>query len=304
MIPALKEHIEQYKNLHDTKDHLQVLDIQRLEQQQLLDKLMPWIHQKAEMLREKENLLQKVFGKRESELEKIRDEHHRLTLRAREIQEKIDLLDYEKKVLKEKLVQIPSLKYKIDKLVEETELETVDQHTREMLKAIKQTNTYIRENNENKRKTVEAIDTGRSIVQMIRNMTQNIKRSLEGNPIDPLQAILNNDFFPTQTYKRKAMELIPEIARAIRKWDEQIANINYHPKPDEKLSEIIHESYFRRIIVENFTGYMSYDVITDLNYTLDKFQKQLQKLQKTLQSLDEEKQSFDQHKHELMLGNF
>ena len=303
MIPALKEHIEQYKNLIETKNHLQVLEAQQLEQRQLLDALMPWIHQKAEMLRERETLLQKVFGKKESELEEIRDEHHRLTLRSREIQEKIDLLDYQKKVLKEKLVQIPSLKYKIDKLVEATRLDTVDQNTREILKGIKQANDYIRENIANRKRVVEAMATGREIVEMLRNMTHNTKMSLEGSPIDPIQGIMNNDFFPSQTYRRKAMEIIPEIGRAIRKWDEQIAEINYHPKPDEKLSKNFHESYFRNIITNKLTGYMSYDVMTHLNYTLDKFKQQSKQLEKTLNSLEEEKKSFDQHKHELMLGH-
>lgn len=302
MIPALKEYIVQYKNLNDVKDHIQVLEAQRLEQQQLLDALMPWIEEKAAILQESNNFFQKVFGKRESELDRIRDEHHRQTLRARELQEKIDLIDYQKKVLKEKLVQIPSIRYKIDKLVEETSLDSVDKKTRATLEGIRQANEYIRQNKETRMQVVVALNIGLEVLEFTRQMMQNITSMGNAPQFDPIQGITDNNFFPAQKYKRETRELIPKIGRAIRRWDKQIAEIQYHPKPKEVLDDTLHESFFRRAINNHYDWFVPTDAITHLRYALEKFQKHQNKLKKTLKSLEDEKQSFDQRKHELMLG--
>lgn len=303
MHPDLKEHIDHYRILQEVKKHLEELEAQQLEQQQLLDALLPWIHEKEELLENSETLFNKLFGKREAELNRIRDEYHRMTLRAKVLEEKIALLEYEKNVLKEKLVQIPSIKYKIAKIVDYAELGSMDEESQLLIQGIRQLNEFSHQNQEVRKKVTEALNTGREVINLIAQIIQTVKSSYNANQVDPIQGIINNNFYPALAFRRKALELVPSLAKTIQLWDKQIEAIAYHPKPDGKLSETYNEPFFRGIIGHNVSGYMPLNAMKRLkNNALYDFRNRMKALNKSLKSLQDEKLTFDQRLHELLLG--
>ena len=299
MIPDLKEYIEEYRKLQEVKKQLEILDDKRLEQQRLLDALMPWIREKEEILRDGSNFFQKVFGLRGPELEQVRDEHHRMTLRAQTLEQKIDLIDYEQEVLRQQLVFIPSVVYKVDRMVEDTDLETLDQETRKIFEGIRQCNEYIRQNKDIKKQVMESIATGDEVIGQLSLLIQKLRISSGHSGFDPIQGITNNNFFSVPVHRRQALELIPRLCSSIKKWDAQIAAIAFHPKPEEKLYQTVHESYQGSIVNNIVSGYMTDRELYAILKRLNDYKKDLLD---TLKHLEEEKQSFDQRKHELLLG--
>ncbi len=304
MHPDLRALIDQYKSLQEVKKHLEELESQQREQQQLLDALLPWVREKGEILENSKTLFYKLFGKREAELSRIRDEHHRMTLRAKALKERIALLEYEINVLKEKLVQIPSVKYKIAKIVDYAELGTMDEESQVLIQGIRQLNEFSHQNQEIRKKVLEALNTGREAIQVISRIIQILKSSFEPNQLDPFEWMMNNDFYPALNVRRKALELVPILAETIQLWDEKIDAIAYHPKPEGKLLELYNESFLWSIIGRNPSGSMPYGGMKKLeNNVFYDFQKRMKALNKSLKSLQEEKQTFDQRLHELLLGN-
>ncbi|KAA3640985.1 MAG: hypothetical protein DWQ02_01240 [Bacteroidetes bacterium] len=304
MHPDLRALIDQYKSLQEVKKHLEELVSQQQEQQQLLDALLPWVREKELILENSATLFKKIFGKKEAELNRIRDEHHRMSLRAKALEEKIALLEYEKNVLKEKLVQVPSVKYKIAKIVDYAELGVLDEESQLLIQGIRQLNEFSHQNQEVRKQVTEALNTGREAIQTLARIIQILKSSNDPNRVDPFLLMMNYDLYSASAFRRKALELVPGLSKTVQLWDDQIDVIAYHPKPDGALSEIYNESFFKSVIGRNFSENMPFDGMKRLeNNVIYDFQKRMKALNKSLKSLQDEKLTFDQRLHELLLGH-
>lgn len=222
----LQKNIEALQNLEDVKQRLETLETELSYEKKLLTALLPWIEKKQETLDESggKRLLLKLVGKEENFLEEIREEHHKMSVRANKLNSKIDLLEFEKELLKKKMVQGPSIKYQFQQLIEEGNIKKDSQY-RQLLLDLKFTNVEMKDNANAKKELIGAIFLGQKTELMILQATEHIRKAA----LSPETIFINQNGLQTLKDRKanlqKASDMLYNIAQHIKGFGEKASHL-------------------------------------------------------------------------------
>ena len=173
ILPLLKEKIELHTTLLKTEDHLKNVSEQLKAIYQTRDKLVNQLKKEEKDVEQLEGkgvktLFYKVLGSKEQQLEKERQEYLAASLEYNNCQDSIELLEFERDILKEKVVNLPIVSQSVKTLKAKREKEILQSPTEPALKAaltrnLIKTDDLIKERQE----YIEALEVGKSSLQEV-----------------------------------------------------------------------------------------------------------------------------------------
>jgi len=173
ILPLLKEKIEQYTTLIKTDDHLQSINDQLQVNYNKRDQLVGKLKKEEKDVEQLEgrgvkNLFYKVLGSKEQQLEKERQEYLAASLEYNNCQDTIELLEFERDILKDKVANITVIAESIKTLKNKRQKEILstqaDPSLRDALsRNLLKTDDLIRERQE----YLEALQVGKAALQEV-----------------------------------------------------------------------------------------------------------------------------------------
>lgn len=207
--------------------HLDQLDRQLQEEYKILERL-------GKVL-EKENkdyealqglslkgLFHKVLGSQEEQVEKEKQEYLKTALEYDEASKTVDLMEYERKVLQEKVDGLQGMEQKIEQLLQQREQELIlkgGAKGRQLLRLAEELDAQYRLDNE----LGEALKIGEDVLQLLFQMHTYFQ---EGNKLanDRAPGLRFNSFVDQSTIS-KAHRLIPEVRMLLLKFEEEFLDV-------------------------------------------------------------------------------
>ncbi|MEM1324243.1 MAG: hypothetical protein AAGG75_28550 [Bacteroidota bacterium] len=207
--------------------HLDQLDRQLQEEYKILERL-------GKVL-EKENkdyealqglslkgLFHKVLGSQEEQVEKEKQEYLKTALEYDEASKTVDLMEYERKVLQEKVDGLQGMEQKIEQLLQQREQELIRKggaKGRQLLRLAEELDAQYRLDNE----LGEALKIGEDVLQLLFQMHTYFQ---EGNKLanDRAPGLRFNSFVDQSTIS-KAHRLIPEVRMLLLKFEEEFLDV-------------------------------------------------------------------------------
>jgi hypothetical protein len=305
MFPELKRHIDSYKHIAEVLFRLETVQTELEENQELLEAVLPWIDEKRKEIEKSEGFFNfNVFENKDVLQAEVREQHHKLVLRARDLQHKIDLLEYEEKVLKGKRVQLPSVIYAFEKFADETKMEILDKESRELLNEIKNCKDIIRQNIAEQKAMVKSIEHGRAIDALFVKLTMFFQNAVMDGEFHPLFGKLRVKILGEQSNVWRAKETAKTIAIKIKIWDQEVSELLF--KEDSgatfALSKRVTEKNLTKMFAHFFINYSYISIINTYNKELSAIRTRTQKLSVALEWLKDQKEALAEEKHHLMMG--
>jgi len=123
-------------------------------------------------------LFRKILGEQDEQLEIERQEHLQAILDYRDAKRTLELLEFEKKVLEEKVARLPKLDNEIDRLIQQREQEMLAQDS-EGLRIIHKLNRELGTAIRLRREIYEAKVLGLQSAQLVQSMAQLLREAME-----------------------------------------------------------------------------------------------------------------------------
>jgi len=173
ILPLLKEKIELHTTLVKTNDHLKHVSEQLKTLYQTRDKLVNKLQKEENDVKQLEGkgvktLFYQVLGSKEKQLEKERQEYLAASLEYNNCQDSIELLEFERDILKEKVEGISVVAENIATLKQKREKEILQSNTEAAIKAalsrnLIRTDDLLKERQE----YIEALHVGKASLQEV-----------------------------------------------------------------------------------------------------------------------------------------
>ncbi len=183
ILPLLKEKIEHYTTLKKIEDHLISIDEQLkaiyIKRDQLLVKLNKE-EKDVEQLEGKgvKTLFYKVLGSKEQQLEKERQEYLAASLDYNNCQESIELLEFERKILKEKVANIQVIAEVVQSLKKKREKEILQSQSEPAIKTALSRNLLATDNLIAERQEyLEALGGGKDALQEVNVIYSHLQKA-------------------------------------------------------------------------------------------------------------------------------
>lgn len=250
----LVQKIEEFKSLELAKSHLDKLNLRIKDMQNKLGNLQATIEREYKDVEALEklslrSLFEKVLGDKESQLEKERQDYLHAVLSFNECKKSMELLDFERKILKKKLVNYNKTKSELHNLIRQRKnsLMKEDPLAKQLISDIDQKIDRIIAS---KRELHEAIIVGKKINKKLNNIISTLEQVRNWGQYtlnDPDQHIQK------MTFINKAKEEAYLTKQLLQEFEDELTDIYSHP--DLKIQASVET--FKHFIYSFFDGLIS-----------------------------------------------
>lgn len=220
--------IEEFHQINKVQKHFKSLEVQLEDAYNTMDKLGKLLDDKYGNFENMEGksvkgLFYKVLGSKEEQTEKARQDYLDAALKYQEAKKEVDLLEFEKNLLKDKLEQRVGIEHKIKTLMQKRELELkrTDPKVASKLRAI----ATEQENLHRVRVDIrEAIDAAEKAMANLQRMIMELKKASDWGQWD-MYGGATNASYKKHSHIDRARELSLTVKHNLIRFEEELSDV-------------------------------------------------------------------------------
>ena len=177
----LNKILDKYQDFERIQKHLKSLDEELKKGYKDLDKMEKILEKQGDDVEELERLslkgiFHKMLGSKKEQLDKERQEYLQAALKRNEHKKSVELLEYEKKILEEKLEKLKSIPAQAEELIKQREKDLMKSGSPVGMRILT-ISKQIDENRKLKREIAEAVQAGNDALLVLREMEGYLKNA-------------------------------------------------------------------------------------------------------------------------------
>ncbi|MCP3928037.1 MAG: hypothetical protein GY705_02920 [Bacteroidetes bacterium] len=302
-----KQVLSEYKSLLLAQDHLKDLENRLKEAYAELEKMEKTLDKEYADVEKLEkfsinSLFKKVLGNKEEQLEIERHEYLQAVLKQKEVTKSVELLEFEQKVIEEKLNKLPKIEKELERLLQmqEKELLSRDPKSRLQLKSIiDELDNYV----QLKREIYEAKIVGAKAKQLLEKMIVNLRQAYR------LEEWNSHYQFPGKgkPYVQKAQRIFYEAKQTLYTFEKELKDI-YRQKRVRLTQGIENLNNLSRIYYDNLiSDWVVHNRIQNAHTHMEAFHDRVVRILQTLnieeQKVDKQIISLEEKKREIIMNS-
>lgn len=294
----LKNKLAQKQSLITIQNHLNHLEIRIREAYEKTKELAWWVEKEYADVAALEKmttrgLFRKILGDKEEQLEIERQEYLEAVLEHRDAKKSIELLEFEKKILIEKLKQLPLIEKEVKALLLLREQEIMSQREPKRLQLVT-VNSQIDDNIQQKREIYETKIAGSKVKRIIEQIIVQLKKVSESEPWgyqDSWGQMPEPSKYISKSKLENVQTLFWDLKVRLQEFEDELSDIYKNKRP--KISgEIINTNdltngFYHNLISDWVLRKQVYNVIFQMEALLDR-------INRVIYSLDLKQKQIDQ----------
>lgn len=306
IISQLKVNLEEYTMLKKTDYHLKELQLQLENIYQKRESLFNILKKEEHDVESLENrsvkkLFYKVLGNEEHQLEKERQEYLKASLEYNNCQDEVELLEYEKNLLRDKVKKLPQLVEQIGRLKRLREKEVLSYSNDSALKTALSKNLILTDAIIGERKEhLEALDIGKSCLQEVRLISNHLIKAQNWGQWQNQQSSSRMKYHAIDGARRH----LPKAQMILNQFRKELLDVGVD---DPRLKIALEESggfsilFFDNIIADWIVSQKLSKSIASIKSTLNVIDSALIHIDTKLVELDQKYNDFILQKDEILL---
>ena len=307
----LKSKIASFHDLNRVQKRLAEIDIRIRDERKKLEQVLITLNKENENIEDLEKLsiksiFYKVLGDKEKQLEKERQDYLQTSLKYDEHRKTIELLEFEQKVLQEKIDKINHLESEIENLIEQRKKELLKSNQVVGDKLVKLTYSI-----EHRRKLLidmeEAIDAGNKALYVLSQMIQSLQQAKNWGNWDMLSNERMSGYFKHSRLDT-ARQLSYQAKQLLMKFEDELRDV-YQDEQEQFDFSLNFDSFssFTDIFLDNLISdwiiqQKIANSLSNVISTRDRVTRVISYLQKDIPKLEKEIEKLEGTKVDLIVN--
>ena len=309
----LKKKLEAKQSLVTIQNHLDQLVVRIEEANEKLKELAWWVEKEyadVEALEKMttKGLFRKILGNKEEQLEIERQEYLEVVLEHRDAKKSIELLEFEKKILEEKLKRLPTLEKELEKLIllRKEEIMRLGEPKRIQLVSV---NNQIDDNIQQKREIYEAKIAGSKVKRIIEQIIKQLKKASESEPWgyqDQWGQLPDPSPYISKSKLEQVQSLFWELKVKLQEFEDELGDIyeQRRPKISGEIININHltNGFYHNLISDWVVRQKVYNVIFQMEAVFDRINRVLRSLEVEQKQIDKRLRYLEDKVRSIIIG--